>query len=225
MSSSFTPDASSNPFMKRRRAYVACSNCRKRKIKCVTVSEVDYRPCTRCAQKGLKCEYFTTPEDDQSDTVSPPEIQPPARDRDDRGWTPQPITPPSAGISGYLSSSRGSGARPNPVPPAGNPRYPYRPRPDPTMPATSSAPWGQQQPPSQHQQPGSGYPPAQMGFAPMQHPGGSASQQQYYNSGTPYLPASASNAGYGGGGGAYYNQNQGYGPGYVPQANAPWSGL
>ncbi|KAJ7923329.1 hypothetical protein B0H13DRAFT_1864956 [Mycena leptocephala] len=211
MSSSSTPATSSNPFMKRRRAYVACTNCRKRKIKCVTVSEVDYRPCTRCAKKGLQCEYFAVPGDysTQPDTP-PPENQAPRQS--DSGWIPQPITPPSAGINDYLggNSSSSMGVRSGTVPPAaGGSRYPYRSRPAPVPAApvasTSNASWAQQPPPQQYS---STYP--QAGYAPMQqHPGAAAPR---YYSGTPYIPAP--NAGHGGG--PFYGQN--YGQSYLPQA-------
>ncbi|KAJ7870251.1 hypothetical protein B0H13DRAFT_1896251 [Mycena leptocephala] len=56
------PPTSSTLFMKRRRAFVACANCRKRKIKCATMADGDCRPCTRCAVKGLKCEYVAVDE-------------------------------------------------------------------------------------------------------------------------------------------------------------------
>ncbi|KAJ6514299.1 hypothetical protein C8R47DRAFT_1090882 [Mycena vitilis] len=214
MSNSSSANTSSNLFMKRRRAYVACTNCRKRKVKCITLSEVDYRPCTRCAQKGLKCEYFTVPEDDpyRADTP-PPQIQPPPRERDrEGGWAPQPITPPSAGINDYLPSSS-RGGRPNPVPPAGGaPRYPYRPRPaTPAQPGSSSTPsWAQRSGPPQSQ---TAYPQGQ--FSQMQqHPGAAA--PQYYHGSTPYVQP---NAGYNSNSGAFYDPN--YVQGYVQQQQQP----
>ncbi|KAJ7909411.1 hypothetical protein B0H13DRAFT_1877693 [Mycena leptocephala] len=109
MSSSSTPATGSNHFMKPRRAYVACTNCRKRKIKCVTVSEVDYRPCTRCAKKGLQCEYFAVPEDYSTQRDTPP---------------PENQAPPDNAAFGrendYLggNSSSSMGVRSGMVPPA-----------------------------------------------------------------------------------------------------------
>ncbi|KAJ7087088.1 hypothetical protein C8R44DRAFT_900732 [Mycena epipterygia] len=44
----------------RRRLNIACTNCRKRKIKCVTVdldAPPGESPCARCEKKGLVCEY------------------------------------------------------------------------------------------------------------------------------------------------------------------------
>ncbi|KAJ7141745.1 hypothetical protein C8R43DRAFT_1238384 [Mycena crocata] len=125
----------------RRRAYIACSNCRKRKIKCVTVSDADYRPCTRCSQKGLTCEYMAAADEPPSRPRSPEEPRPAPR-HSDRGPYSQPqITPPSAGLQSFLpgppappSSSGGSGSyygRPggaNPsYPPGGSHPYPYQP--------------------------------------------------------------------------------------------------
>ncbi|KAF7375769.1 C6 finger domain [Mycena sanguinolenta] len=41
---------------KRRRTYVACLACRKRKIKCFTDGS-EKKACRRCSQKGLQCQY------------------------------------------------------------------------------------------------------------------------------------------------------------------------
>ncbi|KAJ7442021.1 hypothetical protein FB451DRAFT_1440748 [Mycena latifolia] len=45
------------PVYIRRRVYIACLNCRKRKIKCMT-EEIDQKPCVRCRRHGLACEYL-----------------------------------------------------------------------------------------------------------------------------------------------------------------------
>ncbi|KAJ7107932.1 hypothetical protein C8R44DRAFT_744502 [Mycena epipterygia] len=59
---SHNPPNSSPPFLTRRkRVYIACVHCRKRKIKCVTESQE--KPCERCAQKGLLCEYIAVAEE------------------------------------------------------------------------------------------------------------------------------------------------------------------
>ncbi|KAJ7024487.1 hypothetical protein C8F04DRAFT_1254389 [Mycena alexandri] len=217
MSSSSTPGKPSNPFMKPRRAYVACAQCRKRKIKCVSVSDIDYRPCTRCAAKGLKCEYFAVPEDDnisQAD-IPPPEFQ--ASRHPQQGWAPQPITPPSAGINEYLSSSSSrrasrSGAVP---PPTGPPRYPYQPKSTHSGMAAPSQTGQTPSAPAQH----AGYPHSQHGFASMHqqpHPGAAA--PQYYPSTTPYQnPGNVA---------SFSNYNSNYGQTYVPLQSGgaayPW---
>nr|GAT46424.1 C6 finger domain [Mycena chlorophos] len=118
-----TSDLSSSPvFQKRRRAYIACSNCRKRKIKCVP--EADYRPCARCSKKGLVCEYISVA-DSQPDQLPPPPAMHSAPagsttsgSPSEGGYSPEPsesptdhgdawphsITPPSAGLQGFLPS-------------------------------------------------------------------------------------------------------------------------
>ncbi|KAJ7809178.1 hypothetical protein B0H14DRAFT_3760051 [Mycena olivaceomarginata] len=48
---------SAPPSQRRTRVYVACQNCRRRKIKCAT-DDTEYKPCQRCLHKGLLCEYF-----------------------------------------------------------------------------------------------------------------------------------------------------------------------
>ncbi|KAF7325581.1 C6 finger domain [Mycena kentingensis (nom. inval.)] len=128
-SSSSAPATQSKLFQKRRRAYIACSNCRRRKIKCITASDADYRPCTRCASKGLVCEYLSVGGDDADahsggrrsltptsgdpsptgDDASPSPCASPASPS---GW-PNMITPPSAGLSGFMPPPRSAPARRN----------------------------------------------------------------------------------------------------------------
>ncbi|KAJ6599154.1 hypothetical protein DFH09DRAFT_1130278 [Mycena vulgaris] len=48
---------------RRRRAMIACTNCRKRKIKCVTTEEPPRHPCARCTKRSLPCEYVAVDED------------------------------------------------------------------------------------------------------------------------------------------------------------------
>ncbi|KAJ6472367.1 hypothetical protein C8R47DRAFT_1146532 [Mycena vitilis] len=43
----------------RRRVIIACTNCRKRRIKCLTPEDPPLNPCERCLKKGLRCEYVT----------------------------------------------------------------------------------------------------------------------------------------------------------------------
>ncbi|KAJ6460060.1 hypothetical protein C8R47DRAFT_1161472 [Mycena vitilis] len=64
---------------KRRRAYVACLACRKRKVKCVTPTDDDDTPCTRCASRGQKCEFMAVPEGEEGPqpTGSTPPDTPP----------------------------------------------------------------------------------------------------------------------------------------------------
>ncbi|KAJ6494389.1 hypothetical protein C8R45DRAFT_1135174 [Mycena sanguinolenta] len=107
MPRSSTSLTTSSLFMKRRRAYVACGNCRRRKIKCVTPSEVEYKPCTRCSQKGLKCEYFPGLGDEPSlESLTPCSGNHLSFHYLDKSCSPPPpITSPSADIGEYLDTS------------------------------------------------------------------------------------------------------------------------
>ncbi|KAJ6568836.1 hypothetical protein B0H19DRAFT_1065624 [Mycena capillaripes] len=134
MTNSSTSAISSSLFTTRRRAYVACTGCRHRKIKCVKPSDADYTPCTRCMQKGLKCEYFAVADDSSSSQRStpPPQLQVPSREQiyPDAEWTPPYITPPSAGLSPYVGPIRSSSMsiRRHTIPAGGSTHYPYKPR-------------------------------------------------------------------------------------------------
>ncbi|KAJ7129880.1 hypothetical protein C8R43DRAFT_1240039 [Mycena crocata] len=59
MSTQPPSQASLASFTQRKRIYVACVHCRKRKIKCITKSEDT--PCERCAERGYTCEYIPIP--------------------------------------------------------------------------------------------------------------------------------------------------------------------
>ncbi|KAJ6571001.1 hypothetical protein DFH09DRAFT_1153528 [Mycena vulgaris] len=118
MLNSSTPTQPSKPFSKRRRAFAACLVCRKRKIKCVTLSDADGRPCTRCAQKGIPCEYLAIYRDSSSSGTSHSGTPSPEAEGTPHGsgWpqrsSPE-IIPPSAGIASSSlcpgsASSRGA---------------------------------------------------------------------------------------------------------------------
>ncbi|KAF8173342.1 hypothetical protein K438DRAFT_1980890 [Mycena galopus ATCC 62051] len=61
-------------FLTRRRVIIACTHCRKRKIRCLTPEDPPQNPCNRCAKKGLHCEYITIADqrDESSITKSAP---------------------------------------------------------------------------------------------------------------------------------------------------------
>ncbi|KAJ6626177.1 hypothetical protein B0H10DRAFT_1999303 [Mycena sp. CBHHK59/15] len=48
-----SPTPTLTVFTKRRRVYIACTNCRRRKIKCMTSKEGPNDPCNRCYKNGL----------------------------------------------------------------------------------------------------------------------------------------------------------------------------
>ncbi|KAJ7858342.1 hypothetical protein B0H14DRAFT_2577755 [Mycena olivaceomarginata] len=60
-------------FTRPRRVIIACTNCRKRKIRCLTLEDTPVNPCDRCSKKGLKCEYVTiTNQREDSESTNPP---------------------------------------------------------------------------------------------------------------------------------------------------------
>ncbi|KAJ7609896.1 hypothetical protein FB45DRAFT_1038362 [Roridomyces roridus] len=60
------------PFDTIQRVYIACKNCRRRKVKCITSSPES--ACHRCRTKGLKCEYEAT--ERQAERMRGPEPPP-----------------------------------------------------------------------------------------------------------------------------------------------------
>ncbi|KAJ6535542.1 hypothetical protein B0H19DRAFT_1080014 [Mycena capillaripes] len=79
---------SKSPPARRTRVFLACLNCRKRKIKCLTVDS-EQKPCGRRVRKRLLCEYRTIAED-QEQSAS-------AGATDSYGCKPAPSTTQAAG--------------------------------------------------------------------------------------------------------------------------------
>ncbi|KAJ7677635.1 hypothetical protein B0H17DRAFT_111079 [Mycena rosella] len=52
----------------RRRVYIACLNCRKRKIKCLSENS---DPCARCIKMGLHCEYLPVADESIHQSLPP----------------------------------------------------------------------------------------------------------------------------------------------------------
>ncbi|KAJ7685903.1 hypothetical protein B0H17DRAFT_1137248 [Mycena rosella] len=91
---------------KRRRTVLACTHCRKRKVRCVTKEQPPQSPCDRCAKRGFTCEYSLAERDAESvaEPVPPMAWVPPLTAPDfSRRARPQPlphisassVTPPS----------------------------------------------------------------------------------------------------------------------------------
>ncbi|KAJ7085127.1 hypothetical protein B0H15DRAFT_802083 [Mycena belliarum] len=55
------PAPAMEAFTQPRRIYIACLNCRARKVKCI--SPEDGTSCARCTKKGVQCEYLAVPEE------------------------------------------------------------------------------------------------------------------------------------------------------------------
>ncbi|KAJ6535596.1 hypothetical protein B0H19DRAFT_1080060 [Mycena capillaripes] len=93
------------PPARRTRVFLACLNCRKRKIKCLTVDSEE-KPCGRCVRKGLLCEYRTIAEEQEQSAN--------AGATDSYGRQPAPPTTQAAGSCSFgnqLCTARDLGAR------------------------------------------------------------------------------------------------------------------
>ncbi|KAJ6509904.1 hypothetical protein C8R47DRAFT_771318 [Mycena vitilis] len=106
---------------RRRRAMIACTNCRKRKIKCVTSEEPPRNPCARCTKRSLTCEYVAV-DDDYATMPSTPEH--PGSQLPYTPYTNAPAryTNPGSGYMPNYATQYSSWSPPAPSPPA-NPGY------------------------------------------------------------------------------------------------------
>ncbi|KAJ7507708.1 hypothetical protein B0H11DRAFT_137463 [Mycena galericulata] len=120
-------DVPSNALLlnRRRRAMIACTNCRKRKIKCVTSEEPPRRPCARCTKRNLGCEYVAVEEDlPTADSPVTPTYPPP-----NNPSVPYPNhgVPPSGGYYPPPNNQYGGGVW-DPAQPQRHPGYPTSPQ-------------------------------------------------------------------------------------------------
>ncbi|KAJ7023243.1 hypothetical protein C8F04DRAFT_1134854 [Mycena alexandri] len=79
MATSTAPGQSSQrpaPFslQQRRRTLIACFNCRKRKVRCISAEKPPKVPCTRCRKHNLMCEYPDMEHDASSTSSRSPEF-------------------------------------------------------------------------------------------------------------------------------------------------------
>ncbi|KAJ6481561.1 hypothetical protein C8R47DRAFT_1073910 [Mycena vitilis] len=122
---------------KRTRVFLACLNCRKRKIKCLT-EDSEQKPCERCVRKGLLCEYRPVADEEPSAGIPSGASRPSAGQPIPHPGTtpchyfgagPSP-RPPQGGNAQYPATSKGWGSTPNDfsqggqrVPPGSRPLY------------------------------------------------------------------------------------------------------
>ncbi|KAJ7914066.1 hypothetical protein B0H13DRAFT_1873282 [Mycena leptocephala] len=59
----------------KKRGYIACRNCRRRKVKCIT-DEYEGKPCQKCIREGLKCEYVSVEQEQSASLRTPPSGSP-----------------------------------------------------------------------------------------------------------------------------------------------------
>ncbi|KAJ7099851.1 hypothetical protein C8R43DRAFT_1244276 [Mycena crocata] len=99
----------------RRRVFIACLNCRKRKIKCMT-DDTEQQPCDRCIRKGLLCEYLAVGDEDSTSARDPPP------GRSSAGQSPSSSSYPAGSYP--VSSTNSNGAYgTHPPPHAIHPQY------------------------------------------------------------------------------------------------------
>ncbi|KAJ7634741.1 hypothetical protein FB45DRAFT_473287 [Roridomyces roridus] len=55
---------------------IACVNCRRRKIKCITDKKNPNYPCQRCVKEGANCEYIAATSDDERASPQPDSTRP-----------------------------------------------------------------------------------------------------------------------------------------------------
>ncbi|KAJ7738785.1 hypothetical protein B0H16DRAFT_1465632 [Mycena metata] len=202
MSNSRPADPNFSPFTKRRRVYIACTACRKRKIRCITAEESPDKPCERCSEKGLRCEYLAVAEE-QPPSSSHPHAP---SGRNARFSNPGQLPP---------SGSQFPGGYPGNAPPtqhSNTPHNAYHPRPPysgqmsgPPVPPFTPTQY-QSQFPGAPQNPGQGQHP---GYQYSSAPPPQAPQSTHYASQGPYMQPPAASQGY------YSNYGQ-----YYPDPNA-----
>ncbi|KAJ7029769.1 hypothetical protein C8F04DRAFT_1398280 [Mycena alexandri] len=223
MSNSRPADPNLSSFTKRRRVYIACTACRysarfqlaivdakwrarrKRKIRCITAEESPDKPCERCSEKGLRCEYLAVAEEQAPSSSHPPSS---SSARNARFSNPGQLP-----LSGHqLPGGYPGGARP----PTQHPNMPYNsfhPRPPysaqmtvppvhPFAPTQYQSQFPSQNPGQAQHHPGYQHPPAMT--APPHAP-----QSTHYPPQGPYMQPPAASQGY------YSNYGQ-----YYPDPNA-----
>ncbi|KAJ7020176.1 hypothetical protein C8F04DRAFT_1242204 [Mycena alexandri] len=92
----------------RKRIYLACVNCRHRKVRCITTGDSPDTPCQRCVKHGLICDYvpvslerekslFDTPPGEGSNSTHSPTMPP--------SWSQAPPHNGTYGRSNYAPPS------------------------------------------------------------------------------------------------------------------------
>ncbi|KAJ7479015.1 hypothetical protein FB451DRAFT_1395622 [Mycena latifolia] len=120
-------------FTQRRRVIVACTNCRKRKVKCLASENPPQSSCKRCLEKGIVCEYVAVGEDKmtRSQPLERVSESPVYASR----WAPRNLPAPSSSSDCYDPPGTGlqrpaypdSHSHPNPAPSNSQYLYPHYP--------------------------------------------------------------------------------------------------
>ncbi|KAJ7493917.1 hypothetical protein FB451DRAFT_1164785 [Mycena latifolia] len=88
------PQDSSPLRQKHIRAAMACTNCRRRKVRCLTTEWFPTQPCERCRRKRLTCEYLRVAEQEQHSNSASPSSGIFLSDLPEVGGMPMASTPP-----------------------------------------------------------------------------------------------------------------------------------
>ncbi|KAF7318904.1 Zn(2)-C6 fungal-type domain-containing protein [Mycena chlorophos] len=75
-SSSNHPYSTRPPPPGHQRNRIACSNCRRRKIKCPYSEKHPTQPCARCVKDGLECEYVAIYSNEDGQSAAPRWVEP-----------------------------------------------------------------------------------------------------------------------------------------------------
>ncbi|KAJ7448926.1 hypothetical protein FB451DRAFT_1187432 [Mycena latifolia] len=117
------------------RATIACSNCRKHKMKCKPTDDNLIAPCERCARRGLTCEYVSV-NDQRDELVSGADATPAETTSDSRRGHRAPAPLPYTGPPPANQLPRYAG---QPLPPLGQPSTHFA-HPNPTSPGATQGP-------------------------------------------------------------------------------------
>ncbi|KAJ7792402.1 hypothetical protein B0H14DRAFT_3160250 [Mycena olivaceomarginata] len=121
--SSPSPVTSTPPGHSRNR--IACKNCRKRKLKCITTEKHPRLPCERCVKENATCEYAAVSNDEESSSRASPAprwVEPldPESYARSKGIFPAPQVPQMHnGYQHNAQTTNPSGSEPPPFPQSG----------------------------------------------------------------------------------------------------------
>ncbi|KAJ7889952.1 hypothetical protein B0H14DRAFT_3708751 [Mycena olivaceomarginata] len=136
---------------------IACSNCRKRKVKCISKEKYPTSPCERCSKEGTTCEYVAISNNEgmsSGNDISWAEPLDPESYARSQGAFP-PAAPASRAPSMYPGYGAYAPGYPNQTPPFRPPEYSHSSQFIPAGPGSSFRPGNQ--PPATAGRPNAAY--------------------------------------------------------------------
>ncbi|KAJ7270765.1 hypothetical protein B0H12DRAFT_779870 [Mycena haematopus] len=106
---------------------IACTNCRKKKIKCITAKKNPTSPCERCSKEGIECEYVAISTNEGTSSTQRPDIlwveplDPESYARSQGAFPSPPVSHPHTMYAGSFTHTAGPPA--GQIPPISPPRY------------------------------------------------------------------------------------------------------